>query len=151
MDVDLVAEIQSGQVPGLANELQGEFYADPEMMLDALRHGRAFNVIHLASSYKIDIFPLGSDDYSREAFRRRRPSQTQAVGGELVDCIISSSEDTLLGKLRWYQAGGEVSETQWNDLRGILRVTGAQLDREYLSQWAQRLGVADLLERLLRE
>ena len=30
-------------------------------------------------------------------------------------------------------------------------VTGGELDREYLSQWALRLGVADVLDRLLKE
>jgi hypothetical protein len=151
MDVDVVADLQLAQLSALATELRGEFYADLEMMNDALKRGRAFNVIHLASSYKIDVFPLANDDYSREAFSRRRPSQTRAVGGELVDCLVGSAEDTLLNKLRRYRAGGEVSETQWNDLRGILRVMGARLDREYLDSWAPRLGVADLLDRLYRE
>jgi len=30
-------------------------------------------------------------------------------------------------------------------------VTGAGLDREYLRRWATSLGVADLLDRLLKE
>jgi hypothetical protein len=94
---------------------------------------------------------LGRDDYSQEAFSRRRPSRTEALGAELVDCFIASAEDTVLNKLRWYRAGGEVSETQWNDLRGIARVSGGQLDQAYLHRWAPRLGVADLLERLFEE
>lgn len=151
MDVDVVADLRPEQLPGLAGELQGEFYADLEMMKDAMNRGRAFNVIHLASSYKIDVFPLGGDEYSQEAFGRRRPSKTEAVGNEAVDCFVASAEDTVLNKLRWYRAGGEISETQWNDLRGILRVTGAQLDQAYLRRWAPGLGVADLLDRLFAE
>jgi hypothetical protein len=56
-----------------------------------------------------------------------------------------------LSKLRWYRLGGEISEVQWNDLRGILMVTGEQLDRKYLYRWALHLGVVDLLDRLLKE
>lgn len=151
MDVDVVADLRPEQLSRLAGELQREFYADLEMMKDAVNLGRAFNVIHLASSYKIDVFPLSGDEYSQEAFNRRRPSRTEAFGNEPVDCFIASAEDTVLNKLRWYRQGGEISETQWNDLRGIMRVTGGQLDRDYLHRWAPRLGVADLLDRLFAE
>ena len=151
MDVDVVADLRPEQLSALAGELQGEFYVDLEMMKDAVKRGRAFNVIHLASSYKIDVFPLADDEYSQAAFSRRRPSKAKAVGNESVDCLVASAEDTVLNKLRWYRAGGEVSETQWNDLRGILRVTGGQLDQAYLRHWAPQLGVADLLDRLFEE
>lgn len=151
LDLDLVADLREDHIPQLVSELQADFYADPEMMADALKRGRSFNVIHLASSYKIDIFPLGSDEYSRQAFQRRRYAQTAPPGEEPVECALASVEDVVLSKLRWYRAGGEVSETQWRDLHGIFIVSGRQLDREYLRLWASRLGVADLLDRLLRE
>src|SRR5690348_15368417 len=93
MDVDVVADLRSEQLSALAGELQGEFYADLEMMKDAVKRGRAFNVIHLASSYKIDVFPLGGDEYSQEAFGRRLPSKTQAVGNESVGCFVATAED----------------------------------------------------------
>ena len=151
MDLDLVVDLRENHIPQLVSELRADFYADPEMMSDALKRGRSFNLIHLATSYKIDIFPLGRDEYSREAFQRRRYAQTAAPGEEPVECALASLEDVVLSKLRWYKEGGEVSETQWRDLRGILRVSGARFDREYLRLWASRLGVADLLERLLDE
>jgi hypothetical protein len=151
LDLDLVADLRENHVPQLVSELRADFYADPEMMGDALKRGRSFNLIHLATSYKIDIFPLGRDEYSREAFRRRRYSQTAPPGEEPVECALASLEDVALSKLRWYKAGGEVSQTQWKDLRGILMVSGARLDRDYLRLWASRLEVADLLERLLNE
>jgi hypothetical protein len=149
MDVDLVADLRADQIDPLAAELQADFYVDPQLMKDAFEQGRAFNVIHLGSSYKIDIFPLGRDAYSQEAFGRRRLAETKAAGGEPIECALATAEDTILSKLRWYRAGGEISETQWNDLHGIFLVSGAGLDRDYLRLWAPRLGVADLLDRLL--
>ena len=64
---------------------------------------------------------------------------------------VASPEDVLLAKLQWYRAGGETSERQWNDLRGILKVSGAAIDLEYLRLWAPQLGVQDLLNKLLGE
>lgn len=150
MDVDLVADLHGQQLSPLSVALSPDFYADLEMMKDAWRRGRAFNVIHLASSYKFDIFPLADDPYSQEAFSRRRIANTQSLG-EAVECVLAAVEDTVLNKLRWYRLGGEISEVQWNDLRGIVMVTGERLDREYLYRWAPHLGVVDLLDRLLKE
>jgi hypothetical protein len=151
LDVDLVADVRMDQVEALGAEVRAEFYADPEMMKEALERGRAFNLIHLESSYKIDVFPLGRDEYSRMAFRRRSYAEARFPGEEPIECALSTAEDVILSKLRWYRAGREVAETQWKDLRGIVEVNGSRLDLEYLRLWAQRLGVADLLERLLTE
>ncbi len=151
LDVDLVADIRPEQVEEFAAELKGDFYADPQMMKDALQHRRSFNLIHYASSYKFDIFPVLADDYSQSQFRRRSFLETRSLGDEPIECAFATAEDTILNKLRWYRAGGETSERQWNDLRGILRVSGPRLDLEYLHLWAPRLNVADLLERLLGE
>ena len=51
-------------------------------------------------------------------------------------------------ELEWFRLGGETSERQWWDVVGILKVT-EDADRPYLRLWADRLGVADLLERAL--
>jgi hypothetical protein len=60
-------------------------------------------------------------------------------------------EDILLAKLHWFRAGGEISEVQWRDIRGIVRACGATLDRGYLERNAAKLGIAALLEKALTE
>ncbi len=150
-DVDLIVDLSPDRIAEFASELQAEFYADPDAMKEAIQHGRSFNLIHLTSSFRIDIFPLQHDEYSRVAFTRRRFAATKSLGGEPVECALASPEDTILGKLRSYRAGGETSDVQWNDLRDIRMTSGDILDLEYLRHWAQRLGVSDLLERLLTE
>lgn len=76
--------------------------------------------------------------------------EIRALGGP-VECAVASAEDTILRKLEWYRAGGETSQRQWEDVRGILRISGERLDLEYLRKWAKFLKVDDLLETLLQE
>lgn len=150
-DIDLVVNLRPDQIAEFAELLKADFYADPEMMREALARGRSFNLIHYASAFKFDIFPLQADEYSQTQFGRRLFAETKLLGEVPIECAFATAEDTVLNKLRWYRAGGESSERQWSDLRGILEFSGDRLDLDYLNFWAPRLGVADLLERLLRE
>ena len=151
MDADIVANLRTEQVDEFVALLKADFYADPITIRDALSRKRSFNLIHYASTFKIDVFPLRSDSYSRVSFGRRLWEQSQSFGPQPIECAIASAEDTILRKLERYRAGGETSERQWNDLRGILMVKGDQLDRDYMRKWAKELKVDDLLERLLEE
>ena len=151
LDVDLVVDLRPEQIGEFVAELQNDFYIDAGQIRDAFRHGRAANLIHLKSTWKFDLFPLLSDEYSQAAIGRRSFRDVRPDGGQAVECAVASPEDTILRKLEWYRAGGEVSERQWNDLRGVFRAVGGQLDIRFLRHWSATLKVADLLETLLRE
>jgi len=148
-DVDLVADLKPEQTDLLASKLSQEFYADAEQMREALRFGRSFNAIHFATGFKIDIFPLGKDAFNVGELARseKRVWEVDSTGG--VELWVASAEDTILEKLVWYKRGGQVADKQWSDVLGV--ATTRSLDREYLSEWAPRLGVGDLLARLLSE
>ena len=64
---------------------------------------------------------------------------------------LASPEDVILAKLDWYQQGGGVSERQWRDVQGVLRVQSAVLDLAYLRRWSIALDLEGLLERALTE
>ncbi len=64
---------------------------------------------------------------------------------------FATPEDILLHKLTWYKAGGEVSDRQWNDILGVLKVQGDQLDMVYLKGWAEKLTVLKLLLKAMSE
>jgi len=151
MDADVVADFRADQAEEFAALLQPDFYVDAPMIREAFSRGRSFNVIHYATTFKIDVFPLRNDEYSRLSFVRRRFEESHSFGPEPIQCAVASAEDTILRKLEWYRAGGETSERQWNDLRGILKVSGSQLDQTYLHRWALYLKVDDLLDQLLHE
>jgi len=151
LDVDLVVDLKPEDIETFTAELRQNFYADPEQIREAFARGRAANLIHLGSVWKFDLFPLRNDEYSQAEFSRRAIRRISTGGGESIECSLASVEDTILRKLEWYRAGGEGSERQWNDLRGVTRAAVGRLDQEYLRRWAGYLKVADLVEKLLAE
>jgi len=144
-DADLVAAIGTHQAALLATALGREWYADPDQIRDAIRSGRSFNVVYLQFSQKVDIFPATEEFHSVQL--QRATAEAPFRDDETL-YPITSAEDILLAKLRWYKDGGEVSDRQWQDIMGIVAVN-LELDKEYLRTWAARLGVQALLARAL--
>jgi hypothetical protein len=108
-DADLVADLRAEHVGPLTELLHGEFYIDDERVRDAIRRRASFNVIHLQTLFKVDVFVL------------------------------------------WYRLGSGVSERQWSDVLGVLKVKRERLDLDYVRRWAEHLGVVDLLDQALLE
>ena len=147
LDADLIAELEPSHVERLARQLAGAYYVPLDHMHAAAAERRSFNLIHLATMFKIDVFVSKGRPFDRSAAERARP---WAIGGETTRrFFVASAEDTALAKLEWFRLGGGTSERQWWDVVGILKVADA--DRPYLRRWAAALGVDDLLERALTD
>lgn len=142
IDADVVAELEPRHAAPLVAALRGAYYVPEERVRDAVARRRSFNLIHLETMVKVDVFVSRDRPFDRRAFDRVR---TARAGGE-EEIPVSSPEDTILAKLEWFRRGGEVSERQWTDVLGILRAGGA-LDGASLTEGAAELGVADLLAR----
>lgn len=151
LDIDLVVDIGPDQIDEFAAALKGVFFADADQMREAFSRGRSANLIHLRTAWKFDLFPHANDEYSRTEFARRTHREIRPDGIHPIECAVMSAEDTILRKLEWYRAGNETSERQWNDLRGMFRSAGRQLDTGYLRRWAVHLKIGDLLQLLLVE
>lgn len=149
LDVDLVADIQGDHVDTFVEALQSEYYVDRDMITTALGERSSFNLIHLATMVKVDVFIPKENDYARKAFSRKRLDRLGEESEEEV--YIASAEDVILHKLDWYRMGGEISERQWGDIVGVMKVQGAALDRDYLQHWAVELGLMTTLQRALGE
>lgn len=150
MDVDLASLLAPEHVRPLAEMLEGDYYLNEETMREAVRRSSSFNLIHLGTMFKIDVFLPRRFPHEAAALARRRKDSLAAEHGS-AEVYLLSPEDVVLKKLSWFRSGGEVSENQWNDVRGVLKVQGKTLDLGYLQRWAGELGVADLLEKALRE
>jgi hypothetical protein len=147
VDIDIVAALRESDVPALLSALSADFYMNEEALLRAVRERSSANLIHQATQLKVDIFVAGGTPLDEQQLRRRLTVEI-APGRTLH---VHPPEDILLQKLRWYRKGGEISERQWRDILGIIRVQAQRLDRDYLTVSAPVLGVADLLVRALGE
>ena len=70
LDVDVVADLRQEHVRPLAAALADAYYADAQMIADAVRERASFNVIHLETMFKVDVFVLKRDAYDQQAFAR---------------------------------------------------------------------------------
>jgi hypothetical protein len=118
-------------------------------MRQAVERGSSFNAIHQPTVLKVDFFVLGDAPFDRAQLEGRRLSPALEGSGRRV--FVSSPEDLILRKLDWYRQGAGVSDRQWRDVLGVLKVQAERLDLAHLRHWAPALELAALLERALSE
>jgi hypothetical protein len=149
LDADLVADVQLDHVSTLVKLLENTFYVDQNMIIDAVEHKSSFNLIHLTTTFKVDVFIMKSSRFEQMQFQRR---QLQTISDNPPrQAYVASPEDIILAKLAWYRLGNEVSDRQWKDILGVLKIRAGQLDLDYLRQWASELRVTDLLIKAFQE
>ena len=148
-DADLVAELGPAHITPLLGVLGADFYVDRECIEDAIRQHGSFNAIHLATMQKIDIFVPSGNPLDTEQMRRR--SEILLDPGSGIRAFVATPEDTILQKLRWYDLGQGVSDRQWRDVLGIIKVQGERLDVAYLRNMARAAGLLGLVERAFEE
>jgi hypothetical protein len=109
----------------------------------------SFNIIHFKTAFKIDIFIQGRNEFEQHLITRSR--ETRLSKSAKVSLHLVSPEDIILLKLRWFQEGGCVSQRQWTDVLGVLRVQKQALDYEYMERGARELGLTELLQKAIAE
>lgn len=148
-DVDFVVAFDADLVDEFCRLLGAEFYHDADTIRRALRLGRSFNIIHIPSSYKFDFFP-GTDEFSRTQMGRRLERKADPFADGAIETWVATPEDVILSKLRWFQLGNGANSQQWHDVWGVAHLHRGRLDLDYLTLWASRLGISDLLDELLK-
>lgn len=148
-DVDLVISgLTPAQAMIFARSVDGPYYVSLDSVRRAAQTRSSFNLLHYATMTKIDIFVHGDTDFDRSVMRRRTPIRIESIDRNID---FASPEDIILRKLVWYQLGNRISDRQWYDLVGVLKVRADKTDIEYLRHWADDQGVRELLERALDE
>jgi predicted nucleotidyltransferase len=128
-DIDLVLQIYPGQIKGLLNHFP-QWKDFETSFMDDVKRGMMFNIIDFDTGIRYDFMTFQDTIYSRTAFDRR-----EAVVFWGVNCFVSSKEDLIISKLKWYNMSP--SEKQMEDLRFLL--LDASLNQDYLIKWTQQL------------
>jgi hypothetical protein len=88
-DADVIAALREEHVAPLVASLEGAFYVDADMIRDAIRHRFEFNVLHLATMFKVDVFVPRLD----EVVRRELSRGSRLDVGEGKSFVVASAED----------------------------------------------------------
>ena len=138
-DIDVVVRLLPLHVDKLCDAFPGdEFYVSREVALESARSGGQFNVLHPTSGLKIDFMVAQDSDFNTSRFERSR-FLAIAPG---ITAAFASPEDVILKKLEYFREGG--SEKHLRDIVGVLKITGPEIDRNYLDRWAITLGLSGL-------
>ena len=148
-DADITVSPFGDKAGQLYDVLKGAFYVSEDAMNEAISDRGSFNVIHLQSAFKIDLFIQKDNDFHKQMFVRRQKVKLDESIDHLFDIV--SAEDVVLLKLQWYQSADCMSDRQWSDVLGVLTVQAGSLDMEYLRNCSDELGVKALLEKALNE
>lgn len=139
-DLDLVVALTNRDVGSMISIFSADFYVDEDDVRVAVQTRRMFNLMHLESGIKLDFIIRKTSEYRQVEFARR---QRVDLGG--VPLWIASREDLILSKLLWGRDSG--SELQKRDARSLIDDSA---DRVYLKYWADRLGIVNELEEIMR-
>src|SRR5918994_5577763 len=125
-DVDIVIAPTLGSLQRLISEFpEDRYYVSREAALQAYGAESLFNVIDMESGWKIDFIVRKSRPFSIGEFERRH--EAELLG---TTVYIASAEDVILSKLEWAKMAE--SERQIDDVVGILRTQGTDVDVEYV-------------------
>jgi hypothetical protein len=142
-NVDFVADLDSRHVDALVAAVEPDFHVVDEAIRRAIDDRSSFNLIHDETLIKAEVFVPPHDQTHREQLTRSRRIALRSETGSEVE--LASPEDVVIHKLRWYEMGGRVSDRQWRDVLGVLKVQGPSLDLVYLERAAAALGLSELL------
>ncbi len=146
VDIDLAVQLDERSGKALLERVDALFYVPQDDARQAIRTHTAFNLLDTASALKVDLFVVGDGLLDRRQIERR---VLVALPGAPGGVWVTSGEDQVLRKLDWRRQGGSLSDRQWRDVVGILRVHGGSLDLAYLRSTADALGLASDLEEAL--
>ncbi len=138
LDLDVVIDPTPETLRRFLDALPSDkYYVDHKEAQEALRRRDQFNVVEPATGWKIDLIIRKDRPFSREEFGRRRQADISGV-----PTYVATAEDMIIAKLEWARASG--SERQLADVAGILAVSGADLDLNYVERWVAELGLFDM-------
>jgi hypothetical protein len=144
-DVDILVDLRYGDVNSLCDAFQApEYYVSPEAARQAIKTGSQFNIVESSTGDKADMIIPKAGTWETDQISARRKMRILPDR----DAYVARPEHIILSKMLWYKEGG--SEKHLRDIAGMLKISGNQIDFEYISQWAKRLDVEDVWQAAQR-
>ena len=101
MDVDLVCELVAEHVPAFVSAFGDDFYVSELAVRTAIQRHSHFNLIHLSTSFKVDVFISHGRLFDTSSMDR---ATLETLGGEPQLMVrIATAEDSIRSKLEWCQ------------------------------------------------
>jgi len=145
-DIDIIVKLVESQAIPLAEALKKisrAGYADENMIKDAIRHNGEFNFIDPDSGLKVDFWATKEESSKPPELKNRK---LKKISGQEVYFV--SPEDLILSKLQWHQK--TQSTRHLEDVQSVFKISGEKLDIRYLRQWAKKLGVLGILNKITK-
>jgi len=144
-DIDVVMELPPEKIDAFCAEFpQSEYYLSQPAVESAVRKQFQFNIIHPTSGFKVDCFVAGGGEFDQAQLQRavRLPRRDE---GYIV--AFASPEDVIIKKLEYFRLGE--SEKHVRDILSMLKISGDQIDRQYIAEWSSRLNLHQVWEEIL--
>ncbi|MEX0702562.1 MAG: hypothetical protein WD069_10750 [Planctomycetales bacterium] len=144
-DIDIVVDLRPKHIAALCAAFPApDYYVSEQAVREAVATKRQFNVIHIPAGLKVDFIlrrdiPFDDSRFARGV--RVRPVED-------YEATFASIEDVIVKKLDFYQQGG--SDKHLRDIAGVLQMNPDRVDRRYIREWAERLGLVPIWEMVLK-
>lgn len=140
-DIDVVVALRSSDAERVVKLFSPDYYVSREAVNSSIAHQSLFNLIHHESVIKVDCIVRKQTEYRLAEFERR-----QRIRILDFETWIVSREDLILSKLFWSKDSH--SELQLGDVKNLV---GIDYDREYVEEWAQKLGLTTLWQEIVHD
>ena len=138
-DIDIVADLPPQVVQEFCRAFpEDSFYVSVDAAHDAVQRQSMFNIIQPRTGLKIDVIVPSPSSFNQSRFARAR----RVRAGDDWEAWFASPEDAILKKMEFHRAGG--SDKHLRDIAGVLRTSGAEIDRDYIERWANTLGLLEI-------
>jgi len=143
-DDDILADVQPGHVGSLLAAFPApDHYLSQFAIEEALCRRSQFNIIYNLWGIKVDV--MLEDEKSRELDQFSRGISITRASGQSI--CFAAPEHVIIKKLEYFQIGG--SEKHLRDIAGMLKLSRHPIDREYIANWAEKIGAADTWQLIL--
>lgn len=137
-DIDILADLSEEHVDQFELEFPApDYYISLAAVRTAIQQRRQFNIIHIPSGLKVDVILKKDTEFGRLDILHGQRLKSEG----LYDAWFGSSENVILMKLKYFREGR--SEKHLRDIASVLLVQGDSINRQYITEWAGKLGVVD--------